>query len=223
MGRPKALVAVGGTTLAERAVAALAPVVERVVLVGRGPLPPALADLERLDDALLAGAGGGGGASSRSIVPPPRVPEGDSPAAAGRLDEAPPAAPGGGWEAEAEAGAGAGPLAGLLAALRSAPGAAWILCPCDLPQVEPAAAAWLAGERRPGRLAVLPRPVPGGPVDPLFALYEPGVLPWVEALTAAGVRAPRELARVPGVAVLTPPEALALCWRDADTPDELVP
>ena len=196
MGRPKALVEVGGRTLAERAVAALAPVVERVVLVGRGPVPPALAGLERLDDALLAA--------------PPARPE------AG-LAGGPP----GGRRGAAGRGPGGGPLAGLLAALRSAPGAAWLLCPCDLPGVEPAAAAWLAGERRPGRLAVLPRPSAAGPVDPLFALYEPEVLPLVEALAAAGARAPRELARLPGVAVLEPPAALAPCWRDADTPDEL--
>ena len=180
LGRPKALVEVGGLTLAERATAALEPVVERVILVGGGPVPPALQGLARLEDAPL-GRGAG----------------------------------------DPEERGGAGPLAGLLAALRSAPGAAWILCPCDLPWVESAAAAWLAGERRPGRIAALPRPVAGGPVEPLFALYEPEVLPRVEALAAAGVRAPRELARIDGVAVVTPPARLARCWRDVDTAEEL--
>jgi molybdopterin-guanine dinucleotide biosynthesis protein A len=175
MGRPKALLATAGGTLAERAAAALRPAVERLVLLGDGPVPPLLAGLPRLADAVLPGAA-------------------DGPA---------------------------GPLAGLLAALRWAPEAAWVLCPCDLPAVRPAAVRWLASQRRPERLAVLPRAVPDGPPEPLLALYEPGVRPAVEALAAAGGRAPRRLADAAGVAVVEVPPELADCWRDADTPDEL--
>ena len=167
MGRPKALL------MAERAAAALAAAVERVILLGDGPVPAVLAHLERVPDAPLG-----------------------------------------------EAGA-AGPLAGLLAALRRAPRAAWVLCPCDLPRVRPEAVRWLLAQRRPGRLAVLPRTVPGAPPEPLFALYEPEVAPAVEALAAAGGRAPRLLAATAGVAVVDVPPELAACWRDADTPDEL--
>ncbi|HEX2254664.1 MAG TPA: molybdenum cofactor guanylyltransferase [Thermoanaerobaculia bacterium] len=53
MGRPKALVEVDGVTLAERAAAALAPHVDRLLLLGAGPVPEALAGLERLPDAAL--------------------------------------------------------------------------------------------------------------------------------------------------------------------------
>lgn len=171
MGRPKALIEFAGTTLAERAAVVLATAVERLVLLGDGPVPDSLGALPRLADA-----------------------------------------------AETE-----GPLAGLLSALRSAPEATWVVCPCDLPRVAPEAVAWLVGQRRPDRAAVLPRVAPDGPPEPLFALYEPAALPLVEALAAEdGPPAPRRLAERPGVAVVPVPARLAPCWRDADTPRDLV-
>jgi molybdenum cofactor guanylyltransferase len=181
MGRAKALLEVGGTTLAERAAAALAPHVARVVLLGGGPVPPALAGLARLADAALDGPDG---AAADTVEP-------------------------------------AGPLAALLAALRAEPAAAWVLSPCDLPAVRPEAVAWLAAQRRPGRRAVMARLAPGAPPEPLLALYEPSMRPAVEALAAAGGRAPRLLAGLDGVAVLAPPPDLADCWHDVDLPEHL--
>jgi molybdopterin-guanine dinucleotide biosynthesis protein A len=185
MGSPKALIEVGGVSLAERAAAALAPHVERVVLLGAGPVPAALAGLARLADAPLS-------------------------------PEAPP-----GYSRPAYDPGGAGPLAALLAALRAEPAAAWVLCPCDLPAVRPEAVAWLVAQRRPERRAVMARLGPAAPPEPLLALYERTIRPAVEALVAAGGRAPRLLAGLPGVALLTPPAELADCWRDADHPQDL--
>lgn len=51
MGRPKQLIEIDGLTLAERAAAALAPFVSRVVLLGDGPVAPPLSHLERFADA----------------------------------------------------------------------------------------------------------------------------------------------------------------------------
>jgi molybdopterin-guanine dinucleotide biosynthesis protein A len=170
MGRPKALIEFAGTTLAERAAVVLATAVDRLVLLGDGPVPDSLGALPRLAD------------------------DDDS----------------------------EGPLAGLLAALRSAPQAAWLVCTCDLPRITPAAVAWLLGERRPDRAAVLPRATAEGPPEPLFALYEPAALELVEALAADGPPSPRRLAERPGIAVVDVPAPLADCWRDADTPRDLV-
>lgn len=117
-----------------------------------------------------------------------------------------------------------GPLAGILAALRARPGATWVICPCDLPRVEPGAVAWLLSRDRPGDpalAAVLPLPDPGGPPQPLFALYRPAALPLVERIAAGGGRAPRRLVGMAGVEVAPVPAALAHCWRDADTPADL--
>ncbi len=51
MGAAKGLVRVRGAAMAERVVAAVAPAVAGVVLLGDGPVPPGCADLPRLADA----------------------------------------------------------------------------------------------------------------------------------------------------------------------------
>jgi molybdopterin-guanine dinucleotide biosynthesis protein A len=124
-------------------------------------------------------------------------------------------------DARERASAGDGPLAGLLAALRWRPDAAWVFAPCDLPWIAPDAVAWLLAQRAPARWAVLPRPLPDGPVHPLFALYEPPALTVLEELAAAGRRAPRFAAEHPRVAVIPVPPELARCWRGVATREDL--
>jgi molybdopterin-guanine dinucleotide biosynthesis protein A len=112
----------------------------------------------------------------------------------------------------------AGPLAGLLAALRAGH-AAWLVVPCDLPLLSPAAIEWLVAQRGAGRWAVLPRV--NGRVQPLLALYEPEALALVEAIAMSGSPSPSRLAGHPRVASPVPPEALAPAWSSANTPAEL--
>lgn len=114
----------------------------------------------------------------------------------------------------------AGPLAGLLAALRWAPGHALLACASDLPLLDAAAAGWLVGERRPGRWAIMPSLAPGQ-VEPLLAIYEAQARSPLEALAAAGRRAPRELAGHPKVARPTPPAPLARAFTNVNTPADL--
>ncbi len=109
----------------------------------------------------------------------------------------------------------AGPLAGMLAALRWAPGHAWLFAACDLPMLSPEAAMWLVGQRRPGRWAVLPDCGKG--VEPLLALYEPQVREPLERLAADPEAGPRLLERHPKATVVTPPEELHHCWRNINT------
>ncbi len=45
--------------------------------------------------------------------------------------------------------------------VRRPAGAAWLVLTCDQPLLSPATLAWLIGERRAGRIAVLPRLTPG--------------------------------------------------------------
>jgi molybdopterin-guanine dinucleotide biosynthesis protein A len=118
-------------------------------------------------------------------------------------------------------GPGAGPLAGMLAALRWKPQAAWIFAPCDLPEIGPEAVAWLLAQRRPERWAVVPRPEPDGPVHAVFALYEPPARRLLEDLAAGGRRAPRRVAGDPRVAVVAPPAGLARAWRGVNARADL--
>ncbi len=168
MGRPKQLIEYRGLSFAEIANTALAPHVERVVLLGGGELPPALRDLERLPD-------------------PPGL---------------------------------AGPMAGLAAALRWAPRAAWVLAPCDLPQLSADAVSWLLRQRAPGRRAVLPTG-PSGRIEPLLAVYEPGVRSAVEEFVARGELAPRHLRDLPGVASPEVPPHLAPAFLNVNHPGDL--
>ncbi len=112
-----------------------------------------------------------------------------------------------------------GPMAGLLSALRWAPCAAWIIASCDLPRVNASAIRWLAGQRRPGRWAVMP--TLEGRAEPLLATYEPQALALLEELNWSGARAPWRASRHEKVATPQPPAGLVDSWLDADTPAEL--
>ena len=79
-----------------------------------------------------------------------------------------------------------GPMAGLLAAMRWAPRASWLLAACDLPTLSCGALKWLMAQRRPGVWAVLPCIEMIGPVEPLLAWYDFRCRPILEELAIAG-------------------------------------
>jgi molybdopterin-guanine dinucleotide biosynthesis protein A len=112
-----------------------------------------------------------------------------------------------------------GPMAGLLGALRSRRDAAWIMAPCDLPLLEPAAIEWLVGSRRDGAVAVMP--AINGFVEPLLALYEPTALDVIARAAAVGIHALHRLAADPRVVTVEPPQSLERSWFNANTPQEL--
>jgi molybdopterin-guanine dinucleotide biosynthesis protein A len=115
-----------------------------------------------------------------------------------------------------------GPLAGLMAAHRWAPEAAWIVAACDHPRLSAREIHWLESQRKPGRWAIIPRQDDGHPC-PTLALYEPQALnflarraitfDWEETRLSSLLDHPRTV-------VLTPPEFLS-GWSNANTPDEL--
>jgi molybdopterin-guanine dinucleotide biosynthesis protein A len=72
-----------------------------------------------------------------------------------------------------------GPIAGLLAAHRWMPQAAWLLAACDHPWLTSADIRWLINQRRPGVWAILPRQPDDHPC-PTLALYEPQSLTVLE-------------------------------------------
>jgi len=108
-----------------------------------------------------------------------------------------------------------GPLAGMLAAMRWQPEAAWFFVACDQPLLRVAALDWMLRLRRPGVWAILPRRCGSGAVEPLLALYEPRARHLLERVSA-----PAELVGSPGVVTPEIPEGLESSWLDADTPEE---
>jgi molybdopterin-guanine dinucleotide biosynthesis protein A len=78
----------------------------------------------------------------------------------------------------------AGPLAGLLAAHRWAPRAAWVLAACDHPWLTASDIQALAAQRGPGAWAIFSRQPDGHPC-PTLALYEPQALTVLERSVVA--------------------------------------
>jgi molybdopterin-guanine dinucleotide biosynthesis protein A len=78
-----------------------------------------------------------------------------------------------------------GPLAGVLAARRWAPRAAWVVAACDHPWLRAEEIRALVGQRRPGVWAILAQQGDQRPC-PTLALYEPQALSLLERALHAG-------------------------------------
>ncbi len=121
----------------------------------------------------------------------------------------------------ADGGGVAGPLAGLLSAAAARPDAAWLVLTCDQPLLSPAALAWLVGERRADRIAVLPRLV-ADRIEPFPGIYEPGCRAELAALAAGagpGKGASLQpLGALAAVGVVPVPPAFAAEFQGINTP-----
>jgi len=113
-----------------------------------------------------------------------------------------------------------GPMAGMLAAFRWQPAATWLFIGCDMPRLSTDAVAWLLGQRRPGRWAVLPHLSPAG-VEPLLAVYEPQARALLEGLAVAGCFTPREISSHDKVHSPEIPGHLHDAWINVNTPEDL--
>jgi molybdopterin-guanine dinucleotide biosynthesis protein MobB len=114
-----------------------------------------------------------------------------------------------------------GPLAGILAAMRWAPAATWLIAACDMPEVRPGALQWLLATREPGVWATLPR-LPGRPApEPLLAHYDFRARLPLEGLARSGPPAPSRLADHPKAVTPEPPAELHCAWDNLNTPADL--
>jgi molybdopterin-guanine dinucleotide biosynthesis protein A len=112
-----------------------------------------------------------------------------------------------------------GPLAGIVAAMRWRPDAAWIIAACDLPWMTAESVLWLLGQRRPESWAVMPGAERG--VEPLLAVYEPSARGLLEELAARGRLGPSALAGHARVHSPVPPAELVPAWRSVNAPEDL--
>ncbi len=115
-----------------------------------------------------------------------------------------------------------GPMAGLLAAMRWAPRASWVVAACDLPCLSEDALRWLVAQRTPGTWAIIPSSLQSGRLEPLLAHYDFRSRHVVERLSAAGDFSLAHVADHPKTAVPTPPIALASSWWNVNTPQDLL-
>ena len=114
--------------------------------------------------------------------------------------------------------AGIGPAAGLLAAHRAHPAAAWLVLACDLPMLDDATLAALIQSRDDRHVAVAYRSAYDDLPEPLCALWEPAALERLEAQVRAGRHGLREVLRSADVRLLPGPANGAL--DNINTPEE---
>ena len=68
-----------------------------------------------------------------------------------------------------------GPMSGLLSGFRNDPKAAWLVVPCDLPNLNAATIATLLKNRNPAKLATVIINAKSKQIEPLLAIYEPAI------------------------------------------------
>lgn len=110
-----------------------------------------------------------------------------------------------------------GPMAGILAAMRWAPRASWLVAACDLPNLSAEALRWLVSFREPGTWAVLPRLRHSAGVEPLLAYYDLRARSLLQEVANRGSFKPAEIAPSPKVVCPVPPGPLASAWRNVYT------
>lgn len=113
---------------------------------------------------------------------------------------------------------GIGPAAGLLAAHRAYPTAAWLVLACDLPRLDEVTLAALVQARDEYHVAVAYRSAYDDLPEPLCALWEPAALERLDAQVRAGRHSLREVLRSPDVRLLPAPLNGAL--DNINTPEE---
>ncbi len=113
-----------------------------------------------------------------------------------------------------------GPLAGILAAMRWAPHASWLICACDLPQLSTNALRWLLNQRAPGLWGVLPR-LGNEAIEPLLAYYDWRAGRLFEDIATEGGRAPHLIAQHEKIMTPCPPAELAPAWANINNPEDL--
>lgn len=114
-----------------------------------------------------------------------------------------------------------GPLAGLLATMRWAPHASWVVAACDLPNLSADAVNWLVSTRGPGVWATLPRLEGSRGVEPLLGHYDFRSRSLLQRQAVAGNFRLSDLAAHPKVISPVIPAHLAAAWKNMNRPVHL--
>lgn len=115
-----------------------------------------------------------------------------------------------------------GPLGGVLAMLRFAPDARWMVISCDMPLLCTDALDWLASFWTPETAGVVGifEDEQGGIVQPFPGIFHGRLLPTAERLWREQRRAPKWLADDPDVRRVVVAEKWRAAWRNINTPAE---
>ena len=113
-----------------------------------------------------------------------------------------------------------GPLAGIVSALNSQPGCAWLVVACDLPLLDDPTLTRLIAHRDVTAIATAFASAHDGLPEPLCAIYEPASLPVLLEYANQDIRCPRKiLLREDSRVTLLPDAGHAL--DNVNTPEDL--
>ncbi len=127
--------------------------------------------------------------------------------------------PGGNWSCVADIPGCSGPLAGVLAVIRQYPQELVLVCACDMPEISSEALAWLIAQLQDDDWALIPQVADHH--QPLFALYDPRIRPFLEDLAQRGIMKIREVCSNKHVRIIRPPLELSSAWSNINDPLEL--
>ena len=113
---------------------------------------------------------------------------------------------------------GVGPMSGVLSAMDVRSDVAWLTLACDLPLVDVRGVRTLFEGRDPARLATAYM-ASDGFFEPLFAIYEPAMAPWLRARLKAGRFSLREALADADVRLLCAPDDQML--MNVNTPEDV--
>lgn len=114
---------------------------------------------------------------------------------------------------------GIGPVSGVLSAMEVQPETAWLVLACDLPLADARGVRTLLDGRDPARLGTAYM-ASDGFFEPLFAIYEPAMQPWLRERLGRGRYSLREALADADVRLLCPPDEQTLI--NVNTPEDLV-
>ena len=114
-----------------------------------------------------------------------------------------------------------GPISGVLAAMRWAPHASWLVVACDLPDLSTDALSWLLSTRRPGIWATLPRLEGACGLEPLLGYYDFRARVVLQRQAIDGNFRPGVVALHPKVISPKVPAHLAAAWGNINIAADL--
>lgn len=114
-----------------------------------------------------------------------------------------------------------GPMSGISAVIRANPLVSWIVMACDMPDITVESIRWIMKQRKPGRLAVIPRNPTTKRGEPLYGWYDYRSVRLFDELSAHGDLRMNSLGRLIGVYQPLIPERILGAWRNVNRPEDI--
>jgi len=114
-----------------------------------------------------------------------------------------------------------GPMSGILAAMRWAPCASWIIAGCDQPDISADAMQWLLSNRKPGVWGIMPKKEKSPGIEPMPAYYNFRCRHIIETLAAENKFRLNKIAESSKIISPVIPEKFTAAWRNINYPFEL--